>query len=431
MKITKYSIRFNPEKRKGKTEFLPLNMDVSFQGQRMRHYTGYRIELSNWIKEDEKTEELIQRVKKNTISKDGVSAAIINRHLGELETHVNNIFQDSSINIQSEGDLRNELLKRLNHGKLKEVKEPEPKIDFFELFEKYTDEAKVSRLRRKQLKSAMSHFKKFAEKKGIVLSFEKCTPSLIADFQKYLETSREGEQDKSPNSVSGILSRIRCFFSYAKKPEVKWTGYSPFPEFKIEPAVYGEPVYLTKTERDFLYEASIDDPRLERVRDLFVLQCFLGCRIGDYIKLKKSNIINGVLHYIPEKTADEVQKVCKVPLSEKAKSLINKYDMPDDSLMPFISDQKYNEYLKQLFRKLELNRPVVVFNSKTKLNEIIPLSDEVSSHMARRTFIGLLHRKVKNEVIASMSGHVENSKAFSRYYSIDDESRQDAIKEIE
>lgn len=431
MKISKYSIRFNPEKRTGKIEQLPLNMDISFLGRRARYYTGYRIELCNWIKEDEKSGELIQRLRRNTITKDGISAALINRYLGELETHVHNIFQDSSKNIQTENDLKTELLKRLSQGKSTESKNTKGQIDFFDLFERYTNEADVSKLRRKQLKSTMTHFKNFAESRNLTLNFEKCTPSLIADFKKYLEISRDEESDKSPNTITGILSKLRCFFSYAKKPEINWSNYSPFPEYKIESAIYGDPIYLSKEERDFLYYATIDEPRLERVRDLFVLQCFLGPRIGDYIKLKKSNIINGVLHYIPEKTANEVQKVCKVPLSEKATAIINKYDMPDDSLMPFISEQKYNDYLKELFRKLELNRPVVILNPNTRHNEIIPLSEVVSSHMARRTFIGLLHRRVKNEVIASMSGHRENSKAFSRYYSIDDESRKDAIKEIE
>ncbi len=52
--------------------------------------------------------------------------------------------------------------------------------------------------------------------------------------------------------------------------------------------------------------------------------------------------------------------------------------------------------------------------------------------MARRIFIGGLHKKgVKNEIIASMSGHVKDSKAFARYYTIDEEDQKKAMKEIE
>ena len=46
-------------------------------------------------------------------------------------------------------------------------------------------------------------------------------------------------------------------------------------------------------------------------------------------------------------------------------------------------------------------------------------------------FIGLLHRNHKNEVIASMTGHKENSKAFSRYYAIDDEVKTEAINDFD
>lgn len=55
-----------------------------------------------------------------------------------------------------------------------------------------------------------------------------------------------------------------------------------------------------------------------------------------------------------------------------------------------------------------------------------------SSHLARRTFIGNIYKKVKDpNIIGSMSGHVEGSKAFARYRDIDDEIKLDVLKEIE
>lgn len=56
------------------------------------------------------------------------------------------------------------------------------------------------------------------------------------------------------------------------------------------------------------------------------------------------------------------------------------------------------------------------------------LCDIASSHMARRTFIGNLYKKVKDpNIIASMSGHIEGSKAFARYRYIDDDIKQSVI----
>jgi hypothetical protein len=66
-------------------------------------------------------------------------------------------------------------------------------------------------------------------------------------------------------------------------------------------------------------------------------------------------------------------------------------------------------------------------NPLTRDEEQVPLFQLATSHMARRTFVGTLHRHVKDSVIASMSGHVEDSRAFSRYYDVDDDTKTDAV----
>lgn len=222
---------------------------------------------------------------------------------------------------------------------------------------------------------------------------------------------------------------FRAFLSHAEKERL--ITRNPFKDYQVESERYGDPIFLTKEERDSLYYLDIDNPRLARARDLFLLQCFIGCRVGDFIKLKHSNIINGIVHYIPEKTSSEAQKVCKVPLTSKARAIIEKYDMPDGSLVPFMSPQKYNDYIKELLEYAGINRPVVRLNPVTRKEEIVPIYQVASSHMARRTFIGLLHKTVKNEIISSMSGHSENSKAFKRYYNVDEEDQKTAINTIE
>jgi len=90
--------------------------------------------------------------------------------------------------------------------------------------------------------------------------------------------------------------------------------------------------------------------------------------------------------------------------------------------------------LKDLFKheNVKITRMVTIADPKTRLSKQVPICDIASSHMARRVFVGILHKRgVKNEIIASMSGHVENSKAFSRYYNIDKEDQKTAIKLIE
>lgn len=420
MIASKHSVKFVLEKRKDKVnkeliiENTPVFMTVTYSGERLWYFSGYRIDFDKW-------DTNLQRVKKNTFNKDKISASIINARLTELENAINEIFKELK-DIPSIDNLRGLLKTKLNEDTNK------PKeLNIFGYFEKYITDANVSPGRKKQLNSTLNHFKNFSEAKGLNLNFEKCNPETLVTFEKYLRS--DPETPRSKNTITGILSRLRCFFLYAKGQA--WTNKNPFEGYSIEPEVYGDPIYLTKKERDALYFEDIQNERLARVRDMFVLQCFIGCRVGDFVKLRKSNIIKGVLHYVPSKTQDENQKVCKVPLSEKALSIINKYDLPDGSLVPYITGQKYNEYLKELFRLVKLNRIVVRMNPLTRQNEAIPLHSIASSHMARRTFIGLLHKTTKNEVIASMSGHTENSKAFKRYYNIDEVDQQNAIKNIE
>ena len=57
-----------------------------------------------------------------------------------------------------------------------------------------------------------------------------------------------------------------------------------------------------------------------------------------------------------------------------------------------------------------------------------PLNELASSHMARRSFIGNIYKKVKDpNLVASLSGHKEGSKAFARYRTIDDEMKKELI----
>lgn len=100
--------------------------------------------------------------------------------------------------------------------------------------------------------------------------------------------------------------------------------------------------------------------------------------------------------------------------------------------MPYITGQRYNEYIKKLFKKVKINRIVTIRDPKTGEGKQVSISDVASSHMARRCFVGGLYNKgVKNEIISSMSGHSQDSKSFKRYYNIELESQKEAIKMIE
>ena len=97
-----------------------------------------------------------------------------------------------------------------------------------------------------------------------------------------------------------------------------------------------------------------------------------------------------------------------------------------------VSEQKYNDAIKEVFRLAGINRVVTVLDPTTRREVRMPISECASSHMARRTFCGNLYKRVKDpNIVASMSGHKEGSKAFARYGEIDKDIKRDALKVFE
>ena len=134
------------------------------------------------------------------------------------------------------------------------------------------------------------------------------------------------------------------------------------------------------------------------------------------------------------KTKDEEKSVqARIPLHPKAIALIEKYKGVDEKgrLFPFISPQKYNDAIKSIFSLAGITRNVEVRNAKTGENEIRPINEIASSHLARRTFVGNAYFKVSDpNIICKMSGHTEGSRAFTRYRKIEDSTLIDVINQL-
>ena len=194
--------------------------------------------------------------------------------------------------------------------------------------------------------------------------------------------------------------------------------------------VYGTPYYISIEERNHLYNFDLSEqPILAIQRDIFVFHCLIGCRVGDLLKMGKSSIINNAIEYIPRKTKEGRPVTVRVPLNTTAKEIINRYSKNEgDSLLPFIAEQTYNYAIKDLFKLAGLTRSITVVNPTTGDEEKRPLNEIASSHLARRTFVGNLYKKVKDpNLVGALSGHKEGSRAFARYREIDEEMKIDLI----
>lgn len=238
-------------------------------------------------------------------------------------------------------------------------------------------------------------------------------------------------QERSDNSIVTYMSAVRAYWRWCL--DMGYTKADPFRKYSVGSQKYGTPYYLTTGERDtYCAHPFRKGSDLAKARDIFVFQCYIGCRIGDLLSFTKDNIVtssNGTaVHYIPSKTKEESQRTVKVYLAPAALEILGRY-LRDDSktIFPRMHIAELNKLIKEGLKTAGITRVVTVVNPVTKQSEQHPICDVGSSHMARRTFIGNLYKKVKDpNLVGKLSGHCEGSKAFARYRDIDD----DMIREM-
>lgn len=234
---------------------------------------------------------------------------------------------------------------------------------------------------------------------------------------------------KGTNTLVCMLKHLRAVWNWAIAEGL--TTNNPFIRFKMPTASYGTPYYITTEERDKIADFDLSSrPALEVQRDIFVFHCLIGCRVSDLIKLKGDNVINGAVEYVAGKTKKERPDVIRVPLHERAAALIKKYGRgKEEPLFPFITPQRYNDAIKEIFTICGITRRVTILNPTTGEEERRPLNEIASSHLARRTFVGNLYKRVKDpNLVGSLSGHAEGSRAFARYRDIDEEMKRELIE---
>ena len=273
-------------------------------------------------------------------------------------------------------------------------------------------------------------------------------PDYKVIFEEIPEKRRP--QLRGRNTIIKIMMRFRTFIKWAMKEHL--LHIDPFVGYEWKSPQYGTPYYITVEERTKIAETDLHAawealpkeqrntiresmiPQLGIQRDIFIFHCMIGCRVGDLVQFTWKNVINDHISYIARKTSKECVESIEVPLNNTAKAILSKYKdiLCDDRLLPFVSPQKYNDCIKMIFLLCGLTRNVTIWNSTTGREEQHPLNELASSHLARRTFIGNLYKKVQDpNMIGKLSGHVEGSRAFARYRTIDDDIKKSLVNMLE
>jgi len=357
--------------------------------------------------------------------------------------------------------LENSIDKELHPEKYNTEIEDAKKQSFFDAFDEFLKKRKLSDVRVKNymvLKRALQRYELFVsekENRDFKLKLSSITSETIDNFESFLRneyvlydkykeiydkfpsiinTTRKTSkpQPRGMNTINVLFKKLRAFLNWCFDTER--TTNRPFKNYESTPDLYGTPIYINIDERNQIYNTDLScRPNLAVQRDIFVFQCLVGCRVSDLYKFKKQNVINGAIEYIPRKTKDGHPITIRVPLNSIAKEILAKYaDFDGETLLPYISEQKYNDAIKEVFKISEITRIVTILNPTTREEEKRPINEIASSHLARRCFVGNLYKQVKDpNLVGALSGHKEGSKAFARYREIDEGMKHELVKMLE
>jgi integrase len=187
---------------------------------------------------------------------------------------------------------------------------------------------------------------------------------------------------------------------------------------------------LSKQELQALNELDLtDNPRLDKVRDLFLVGCWTGLRFSDFSNIQAKNIKGGFITIKTQKTGKEVV----IPIHEVVLNILDKYkDKTENSLPPSISNQKMNEYLKEIAEKAEFKE--TVSKTFTKAGKTVTINkskfDLVSCHTARRSFATNMYLdSVPSITIMAITGHTTES-SFMKYIRITPQEHAEQLQTL-
>lgn len=262
--------------------------------------------------------------------------------------------------------------------------EPGSLTAFVDQFIKEIQAGKIKRAANtlKTLKTTQGHLTKFRAK----IIFSDIDRDFYHAYKAYLK--KEGN---NLNSTGKQIAHLKMFLNEAVERGLTETQEHRKKYFKVD-KLEPDTDYITTTELAALAKADMPTKSLEEARDRFVLNCCLGLRVSDFKRIGKSDIEKVSGKDFLKITTVKTGKQVVVPLSSLALSILKQYDYS----LPVISDQKQNEYIKEVCKHAGITK-------------------RVTNHTARRSFAtNAFLAKVPHMNIMSITGHV-TYKSFMRY----------------
>ena len=405
-------------------ENVPIRMCVNFASKRIEFTTGYRIDAAKWDADR-------QRVKNGCSNKLKQSASEINASLLEYYTEIQSIFKRFEVeDVMPTPEQIKEAFNAL-HKPVSE--EPKPKkealpCDFFQVFDDFVEDCG------RQNDWTDSTYEKFAAVKNHLMNFR---DGLTFDFfdekglNDYVTYLRDVKEMRN-STIGKQLSFLKWFLRWAFKKGVHqnnaYDSYKP----KLK-NTQKKIIFLTWEELNKLrdFEIPATKQALDRVRDVFLFQCFTGLRYSDVFNLRRSDIKGDHIEVTTVKTSDSLI----IELNKHSKAILDKYKdvaFEDDKVLPVITNQKMNDYLKELAELAGIDEPVrqTYYRGNERIDEVTPKYALLGTHAGRRTFIcNALALGIPPQVVMKWTGH-SDYKAMKPYIDIADDIKANAMSKF-
>jgi site-specific recombinase XerD len=372
---TKVSILFYAKKAKTAANGLvPIYTRITINGKRIELSTNRFVEISKWSTEAGK------------IKGTSEEARSINNHLDLLKSQIRDAEMElihKKITVTTETikskllgvDERARMLVPIFQDHNNKIKELVGKEYAPGTLERYT--------------TSLKHTIEFMQWKYNVsdIDITKIDHAFITDYEFWLRSVRNCANNTAVKYLKNFNKIIKLCLAN------DWLDKNPFANYKSKVKEV-ERVYLTEAEIQSIIEKDFKTERLSLVRDIFLFSCFTGLAYIDVKNLTKSHISFGIdgekwIFTHRQKT----ESASKIPILPVTQMIINKYEnhpqcINDDKLLPILSNQKMNAYLKEIAGVCEIEK-------------------ELTFHIARHTFATTvtLTNGVPIESVSKMLGH--------------------------
>ena len=406
------------------TKNVPIRMRVNFASKRIEFTTGYRIDSAKWDADK-------QRVKNGCSNKLKQSASEINASLLEYYTEIQAIFKKFEVEeAMPTPEQIKEAFNALHKPASEEPKTKEKVLpcDFFQVFDDFVEDCG------RQNDWTDSTYEKFAAVKNHLtnfregLTFEFFDERGLNDYVGYLRDVKEMRNTTIGKQLSFLKWFLRWAFKKGLHQNNAYDSYKP----KLK-STQKKIIFLTWDELNRLREFEIpaNKQALERVRDVFLFQCFTGLRYSDVFNLRRSDIKGDHIEVTTVKTSDSLI----IELNNHSKAILDKYKdvaFEDDKVLPVITNQKMNDYLKELAEIAGIDEPIrqTYYKGNERIDEVTPKYALLGTHAGRRTFIcNALALGIPPQVVMKWTGH-SDYKAMKPYIDIADDIKANAMSKF-